>query len=74
MTIISSEDFIPLYDFKLPEVCDICDVMYVLRTGNIFVTWPSVFWDINFYPNDKSKPRDWLFLPIRYVQILFITH
>ena len=53
MTIISSEDFIPQYDFKLPEVCDICDVMYVLRTGNNFVTWPSVIWNINFYPMIK---------------------
>ena len=53
MTIISSEDSIPQCDFKLPEVCDVIDIMYVLRTGHFFVTLSSVFWDINLYPAIK---------------------
>ena len=50
MTIISSEDSIPKCDFKLPEIYDVIDLMYVLRTGHFFVTLSSVFWDINLYP------------------------
>ena len=50
MTIISSEDSIPQCDFKLPDVCDVVEKMYVLRTGHFFVSLPSVIWDINFYP------------------------
>ena len=50
MTIISSEDSIPQCYFKLPEVCDVIKIMYVLRTGHFFVRLSSVFWDINLYP------------------------
>ena len=50
MKIISSEDYIPQCDFKLPDVCDVTEMMYVLRTGHFFVTLSSVFWDINLYP------------------------
>ena len=53
MTIISSEDSIPECDFKLAEVCDVPEMMYVLRTGHFFVTLSSVFWDINLYPAIK---------------------
>ena len=50
MTNISSEDSIPQCDFKLPEVCDVIEKMYVLRTGHFFVTWLSVILNINLYP------------------------
>ena len=51
MTIISSEDSIPQCDFKLPEVCDVIEIVYVLRTGHVFVSLSSVFGDL--YPAIK---------------------
>ena len=53
MTIISSEDSIPQCGFEHPEVKDVIDVMYGLRTGHFFVTLYSVLWDINLYPAIK---------------------
>ena len=53
MTILSSEDSVPQCDFKLPKVCDVIEIVYVLRTGHVFVTLSSVFGDINLYPAIK---------------------
>ena len=67
MSIISSKDSIPQCDFKLPEVCDVIEkcMSYGQELSNL---------GYKFLFSDKSKPRDWLFLPMRYVQILFISH
>ena len=53
MPIISSENSITQCGLQLPEVYDVIEIMYVLRTGHFFVTLSSVFWNINLYPAIK---------------------
>ena len=71
MTIISYEDSISQCDFKLPEVCDVIHLSYGQDTF-CYIFLSNLGY--KFLYSDKSKPRDWLFLLIRYVQILVITH
>ena len=75
MTIISSEDSIPQCDFKLLEVCDVIEICmsYGQDTFSLqYIVLSNLGY--KFLSSNKSKPSDWLFLPIRCVQILIITH
>ena len=73
MAIISFEDSMTQCDFKLPEICDVIekfmgygqDTFCYIVLSNLGRT---------FLSSDNSEPHHWLYLQIRYAQILIITH